>query len=221
MLTFERQLWNKGLKQIAGIDEAGRGPLAGPVVAASVVFCRHFLETEQNGFLCGLTDSKKLSRIQRESYFKFLMSQREHVAVGVGFASVAEINNLNILKATHLAMIRAIKNLPFIPDYVLVDGLPVNDISLSSTAIIGGDAKSLTIAAASVIAKVIRDDYMLELDRQYPEYGFSMHKGYGTAAHIQALFEFGPCPAHRQGFRPVRESMAIKRMIRATTLVSK
>lgn len=220
MLTFERQLWNKGLKQIAGIDEAGRGPLAGPVVAASVVFCRHFLETEQNGFLRGLTDSKKLTRIQRESYFKFLMNQREHVAVGVGFASVAEINALNILKATHLAMIRSIKNLPFIPDYVLIDGLPVNDISLSSTAIIGGDAKSLTIAAASVIAKVIRDDYMLELDRQYPEYGFRMHKGYGTSVHIQALFEFGPCPAHRRSFRPVRESMTIKRMVQGTTLGS-
>jgi len=210
VLTFERQLWNRGLKQIAGIDEAGRGPLAGPVVAASVVFSPAFLEKEQNGALSGLTDSKKLTPARREFYFKFLMSQREHVAVGIGFADVSEIDSLNILKATHLAMIRALQNLPFVPEYVLVDGLPVSDISLSCTAIIGGDSKSLTIAAASVIAKVVRDDYMLQLDKLYPEYGFRMHKGYGTFSHIQALFEFGPCPAHRRSFRPVRESMAIR-----------
>lgn len=194
---------------MAGVDEAGRGPLAGPVMAGAVVFDRSFLESQEHGVLKGLTDSKKLTEARREYFFEIL-STSEFVKIGLGIADVAEIDDVNILNATHRAMVRAVQNLSCVPDHVLVDGLPVKGFLCQSTSIIGGDGKSLSIAAASVVAKVQRDRQMKELAVKYPEYGFAKHKGYGSKAHMQALFEYGPSPIHRSSFRPVREAAAIR-----------
>ncbi|MBN2302457.1 MAG: ribonuclease HII [Lentisphaerae bacterium] len=213
MLRFERQYWHSGVRRLAGVDEAGRGPLAGPVVAAAVVFEPSFAEKEENGLLTGLTDSKKLSLSAREKFAKILW-ESPFVDVGVGFADVEEIDELNILNASHIAMARAVRRLPRPADYIIVDGLEVKGLPHASTPIIRGDSKSLSIAAASVIAKVTRDSRMSELDRIYPQYGFAAHKGYGTKFHIQALFEYGPSPVHRKSFRPVREADDIRRRIK-------
>ena len=209
MLRFERQYWKSGFCKLAGVDEAGRGPLAGPVIAAAVVLDRSFAETEEHGLLRGLTDSKKLSDSRRK-YFLNLLKKSPYVDIGVGSADITEIDDVNILHATHVAMSRAVHDLSSLPDHVLVDGLSVKGLPCSSTAIVGGDSKSLSIAAASVVAKVVRDERMRDLDRIYPEYGFAKHKGYGSKAHIQALFEYGPSPVHRRTFRPVRESADIR-----------
>lgn len=209
MLRFERQLWNGGIRRLAGVDEAGRGPLAGPVVAAAVIFERAFAEEQENGILNGLTDSKKLSAARRESFF-LLLRDSAHVEIGVGLADNLEIDNLNILRATHVAMSRAVAALPCLPEHVIVDGLAVNGLPCPSTAIVGGDGLSLSVAAASVVAKVIRDSKMKHFDSVYPQYGFARHKGYGSSAHIQALFEYGPCPIHRRSFSPVREANEIR-----------
>jgi len=210
VLTYERELWASGHARVAGVDEAGRGPLAGPVVASAVVFTRDFAESALLGDLLRLTDSKKLSRPLRESFSVLLMEARE-VDVGIGIADVAEIDEINILKATHVAMRRAVEALPSSPDHIIVDGLPVRGLPQPSTAIVRGDSKSLSIAAASVIAKVHRDQIMLDLAARYPSYGFENHKGYGTKEHIRALLEKGPSPAHRRSFRPVREAAELLR----------
>lgn len=194
---------------MAGVDEAGRGPLAGPVVAAAVVFSRAFVEAEEFGVLTGLTDSKQLSESRRDRFFGILTSSPS-VETAVGLAEVGEIDRINILRATHLAMARAVRNLPRPPDHVLVDGLPVQGLPVPSTAIVRGDSLSLSIAAASVVAKVVRDRHMRELDAEFPAYGFARHKGYGSRSHIQALFEHGPSPVHRRSFRPVLEAAAIR-----------
>ncbi len=204
MLRYERQAWAVGFQNVAGIDEAGRGPLAGPVVAGAVLFDVAFLQAERKGLLAGLTDSKSLSESRREHYFAILTAHPS-VKFGVGQAEVEEIDGLNILRATHLAMSRALARLDFIPDYALVDGLPVPDLPCPSSAIVGGDGFSLSIAAASVMAKVTRDRLMLELDRQYPVYGFVRHKGYGTREHLEALRRHGPASCHRKSFAPVRQ----------------
>ncbi|HPC58137.1 MAG TPA: ribonuclease HII [Kiritimatiellia bacterium] len=204
MLRHEQEAWAQGARRIAGVDEAGRGPLAGPVVAAAVVFQRDFLEAEAGGALRGLTDSKKLPARRRE-FFHALLTASPEVDVGIGSASVGEIDSLNILRATHLAMARAIGELARPPDLALVDGLPVKGLSVPHRAIVGGDAASLSIAAASVVAKVTRDRWLTELAAQYPDYGFERHKGYGTRAHLDALRRYGPCPAHRQSFAPVAQ----------------
>ena len=206
MLSFARRFWSDGCLRIAGVDEAGRGPLAGPVYAAAVVFDRGFLESELDGLLGGLTDSKKLSAPRRESFHDILNSSPS-VDIGVGIADVAEIDELNILRATHRAMARAVDALSHPPDKVLVDGLPVHGVHRNCLAIVKGDSKSVSIAAASIVAKVRRDAVMRQLDISYPGFGFARHKGYGTRAHIQALREHGPCPEHRRSFRPVREAM--------------
>ena len=208
MLQFERQAWEQGYRRPAGVDEAGRGPLAGPVVAAALVFERTFLEAEQYGRLQGITDSKQLTVAQRERFFA-LLTACPHVAIGVGLADVEEIDALNILRATHLAMRRALAALAPPPDFVLVDGLPVPDLPLPSLALIRGDSRSLSIAAASIIAKVTRDRRMCELDREYPDYGFARHKGYGTKVHTEALLRHGPTPLHRRSFRPVEDVIRI------------
>ena len=210
MLSFERQCWQEGVRRLAGVDEAGRGPLAGPVVAGAVVFDRDFLEREEHGVLEGLTDSKKLSPARRE-FFYALLTASPHVAIGVGVAQVDEIDSLNILRATHVAMARAVAALPDPPDRILVDGLYVPGLPCPEIPIIKGDSRSLSIASASIVAKVVRDRRMVEMDAVYPEYGFAVHKGYGTQAHIQALFEHGPSPIHRRTFRPVREAAEIRR----------
>ena len=209
MLQFERQAWEQGVVRLAGVDEAGRGPLAGPVVAAAVVFERAFLEAEQDRLLREVDDSKTLTESQREAAYA-LLTLRCPLAMGVGVADVEEIDSLNILRATHLAMARALTALPVLPELALVDGLPVPGLPCPSQSIVDGDARSLIIAAASIIAKVTRDRLMRELDRQYPHFGFAQHKGYGTRAHMQALLQHGPCPAHRRSFRPVRDALGIR-----------
>lgn len=210
LLTFERQFWARGLTRLAGVDEAGRGPLAGPVVAAAVIFEPSFAETEEHRVLKGLTDSKKLSPSRRE-FFYSILSRSPSVEIGVGVAEADEIDRVNILRATHLVMARAVKNLKSLPEHILVDGLAVQGLPCSSTPIIRGDSLSLSIAAASIVAKVLRDRTMLDWHARYPQYGFEKHKGYGSRTHIQALFEHGPSPIHRMTFRPVREAAEIRK----------
>jgi ribonuclease HII len=210
LLDFERKYWTLGYSRIAGVDEAGRGPLAGPVVAAAVVIDRAFAESELHRQLSGVNDSKLLTRARRE-HFCELLFRSESVQIGIGLVDSSGIDRLNILNATHLAMSRAVNDLPALPDFVLVDGRPVEGLPGPFDAIVRGDSRSLSIAAASIVAKVVRDDHMRELDRLYPLYKFAVHKGYGTSLHIQTLFEFGPCVEHRRSFRPVREAVEIRR----------
>lgn len=209
MLTFERHYWEQRHYRVAGVDEAGRGPLAGPVVAAAVIISPRFALAEKDGLLRGLTDSKKLSPSRRESFYA-LLDGCPDIEIGTGSADVSEVDRLNILNATHAAMARAVADLGPPPDVILVDGHPVPALGDGAKAIIGGDARSLSIAAASVVAKVVRDALMRALAETYPQYGFEKHKGYGTAAHMQALLEHGPSPIHRLSFRPVREAAAIR-----------
>jgi ribonuclease HII len=193
----ERALQKRGIILIAGIDEAGRGPLAGPVVAAAVVF----LELRRFN---GLNDSKKLTPEFRTTLFERITCA-SHIRWAVSVQDVATIDSINILRATHKAMREALIGLSSPPDHVLVDGLPVRDFPAPHTAIVGGDGRSLSIAAASVIAKVTRDRIMDEMDAIYPQYGFRRHKGYATPEHLVALREHGPCPLHRFSFSPVAQ----------------
>ncbi len=209
MLALEHGFWDRdpGLV-LAGVDEVGRGPLAGPVYASAVAIASADADSFLAGPLAGLTDSKKLTEARRE-HFSEVLHSLPNVRIAIGSASVAEIDSLNILRATHLAMRRAVVALgdPQ-PAHVLVDGLPVKGLPCPSTAIVKGDAKSLLIAAASVVAKVARDHLMEELDAQYPGYGFAGNKGYGTAAHLEALRRLGVSPAHRKSFAPVADILA-------------
>ena len=209
MLLFERQLWDRGIRRVAGVDEAGRGPLAGPVVAAAVCFNRDFLEAEQYGLLQSVNDSKRLTASLRELLFGHLMTEWPCL-VGIGTAGVDEIDSLNILRATHVAMGRALRAISPLPEVALVDGLPVPGLPCESVAVVRGDGRSLSIAAASIVAKVTRDRLMAELDARYPDYQFARHKGYGTQVHMQALLEHGPCPEHRRSFRPVQEALRLR-----------
>jgi ribonuclease HII len=195
-LQFERRLHRQGYQVVAGVDEAGRGPLAGPVLAAAVVLPEYFE-------LPGLTDSKKLSPAARERLFPLIRQQA--LAVGIGLASSAEIDQLNILQATLQAMLRAVNRLSPDPDYLLIDGITPLPHALPQQTLKKGDSRSLSIAAASVIAKVVRDRLMVHYDCRFPGYGFAGHKGYGSAAHRQAIAHLGPCPIHRVTFRGVRE----------------
>lgn len=196
-LHFEQEAHMAGYSTVCGIDEAGRGPLAGPVVTAAVVLPEGYE-------LAGLTDSKQLTAKKREKLFEQLMAD-ERVQKSIAAATAAEIDELNILRATHLAMARAAQALPLSADFALIDGLPVPNFPLPSRSIVKGDSRSLSIAAASILAKVTRDRLMVELDAQYPAYGFAKHAGYGTAAHLTALREHGPCPEHRRSFAPVAQ----------------
>ena len=196
--TRERALRARGFLLVAGVDEAGRGPLAGPVVAAAVIL--------PDGFeLDGLNDSKKVAPKKRATLHAKLTAQAE-VLWAVAEACVEEIDRLNILRATHLAMARALDALPRRPDHALVDGLPVRGLPVEHTALVEGDALSLSIAAASIIAKVTRDRLMTDLDAEYPQYGFARHKGYGVREHLEALRNHGPCPVHRRTFQPVAQT---------------
>ena len=197
-LRFERSLYRQGIYRIAGIDEAGRGPLAGPVVAAAVMLPPNFR-------LSGLNDSKQLSGLARECYYEALVSNPE-VRFGIGIASVAEIDQINILRATHLAMQRAVSGLVSLPEHLFIDGLPVSAFSLPQTAIVDGDAKSFSIAAASVIAKVTRDRMMVCWHEDFPVYEFARNKGYGTPEHLERLRSHGPCLLHRRTFAPVAQT---------------
>ena len=192
---FEQDAVSKGLAPVCGIDEAGRGPWAGPVVAAAVILDPARIPE-------GLDDSKKLRAAQRDALFDPIMASAQ---VGIGIADVARIDRDNILQATFWAMAEALRQLATPPRLALVDGNRAPQLPCPVRTVIAGDAESLSIAAASIIAKVTRDRIMTELDRQYPCYGFARHKGYGTAAHLRALQEHGPCPAHRRTFAPVRQ----------------
>ena len=184
---------------IAGVDEAGRGPLAGPVVSAAVIL-------DPNYKLVGLNDSKKLSAIKRKALSDEIKTHSK--AWSIGIATVEEIDDLNILGATLLSMKRAIKDLSGVPEKVIVDGQFTPEIDVPCEAIIQGDATEESIMAASIIAKVERDMIMVELDKKYPHYGFSKHKGYPTKLHLQILKKFGPCNDHRQTFKPVKTYLA-------------
>jgi ribonuclease HII len=191
-LETERMLWAQGLDHIAGVDEAGRGPLAGPLVAAAVIFPKNF-------DIDGVDDSKKLSSKKREELYSLIF--RHAISIGVGIINHDEIDRINILRATHVAMQNAMDNLAIKPDYALIDGNSFKHDQLRFQNIIGGDGISFTIAAASIIAKVTRDRMMRELDASYPQYGFAQHKGYGTRQHIEAIRTYGRCEIHRKTFR--------------------
>lgn len=192
--NWEQYWWTKGYSQIAGVDEAGVGPLAGPVVAAAVVLPKDF-------DVAGLGDSKRLTARQREEQFKRL--RRDALALEVAVVDADLIDRLNILQAARLAMRRAVAALGERCEAVLVDGRTVPDMPAPSLAVVRGDAQSPSIAAASIVAKVTRDRLMVEYAERYPGYGFERHKGYPTAAHLEALERLGPCPIHRRSFGPV------------------
>lgn len=191
MWEIEDGCFAEGVQRICGVDEAGRGPLAGPVCAAAVILPEH-LE------IPGLTDSKKLTDKKRRELYPIIKEQA--VAYGIGFASEQEIDEINILQATFLAMRRALDQLEVKPDMALIDGNRETDFGLPVKTVVKGDSLSANIAAASVLAKVTRDDLMVEMAEKYPEYGFEIHKGYGTKAHYAALTAHGPSPVHRRTF---------------------
>ena len=188
---LENELYDSGIGLICGVDEAGRGPLAGPVCAAAVILPRG-LE------IPGLNDSKKLSEKKRDELFGVIC--KEAISYGIAFATVEEIEDINILNAAMLAMNRAIAMLDPIPELALIDGNRNSAIEMNSRCVVKGDAKCADIAAASILAKVTRDRYMLEMAEKYPQYGFERHKGYGTKLHYEALREYGPCEIHRPSF---------------------
>jgi len=200
---FERVLWRQNLTRVAGVDEAGRGPLAGPVVAAAAILPSRWAESGLPAGLAGLNDSKQLTAVQREKFFSFITSCGE-INFAIAEIDATQIDEINILQATHRAMNDALALLNPPPQHALVDGRPVRTISIPQTAIIKGDAKSYSIAAASVLAKVTRDRLMLGFHAQFPEYGFAEHKGYGTAKHLAAIAQFGACPIHRKSFAPMK-----------------
>jgi len=194
MTRFEEAAYDRGHRTVAGLDEAGRGPLAGPVVAAAVVLPRGCV-------LPGLRDSKKLTPSQRD---RFLVKiKRSALAIGIGVIDHSVIDQINILEATRRAMQQAVDSLPFQPEFLLIDALHLKSCNVPQLPIIHGDDLSLSIAAASVVAKVTRDRIMLDFDRVYPQYNFKSHKGYGTKTHLEAIRKYGPCVIHRMSFRGV------------------
>ena len=195
-LMFEKAAYGKGFSFVAGIDEAGRGPLAGPVMAAAVILPAGLL-------ISGVDDSKKLTPYRREKLFDIIMTQA--VSVGIGSIGPAEIDQINILQATRRAMLSAVQQLTPQPDYLLIDGISTIDSLVPQKTIKKGDSLSLSIAAASIIAKVSRDRFMIDMDVMYPGYGFAGHKGYGSAAHLEAIRKLGPSSIHRLTFGGVKE----------------
>lgn len=201
LLKYEKELYAKGFTLIAGTDEVGRGPLVGPVVAAAVILPKNYQ-------LEGLTDSKKLTEKERDKFYDIIM--KEAISVGVGVVDAKTIDEINILEASRLAMKKAIMDLKVKPEYVLSDAMKLNNIDIPYTDIIHGDALSLSIAAASVIAKVTRDRMMYELDLQYPLYGFAKHKGYPTKLHLENLRKYGVLDNYRFSYKPVKEVLMEK-----------
>lgn len=194
LYQFEDELYEKGITYIAGIDEAGRGPLAGPVVAAAVIL-------KKGAKLNYVDDSKKLSEKQRQ---KALIEIKEHaLAIGIGIASVDEIDRINIYRAAREAMHSAIKQLKIKPEFLLIDAMPM-EIDIPNKSIIKGDQKSISIAAASIVAKTTRDQYMIEMDKVFPLYNFKQHKGYGTKEHIELIKRHGYTPIHRKTYEPIK-----------------
>ena len=200
---YENELKNKGIKLIAGVDEVGRGPLVGPVVTACVILPDNFN-------LEGLTDSKKLTEKKRDFYYDEIMKQA--VSIGVGIVSNEEIDKINIYEATKVAMKQAVDNCNIKPEHVLIDAMKL-DLDIPSTSIIKGDLLSISISAASVIAKVTRDRMMYELDEKYPMYDFKSNKGYPTKKHMEAIKEYGIIPEHRKSYGPVKEYLERKEQL--------
>jgi ribonuclease HII len=196
LLRVERELWRSGLTRIAGVDEAGVGPLAGPVVAAAVVVA-------PGAKLRGVDDSKKLAAALREELAAEIMARA--LGVGIGIVEVEDIDRLNIYRAALEAMRRAVTALPLTPDHIIVDARRIPGLTLPQTSLVGGDGRSFSVAAAYIVAKVTRDRIMCELDKIYPHYGFRQHMGYGTRQHLAAIDRYGPSPIHRRSFAPVRE----------------
>ena len=196
----EEALLERGYSYVAGIDEVGRGPLAGPVVAGVVILPPR----PQGTWLDGITDSKALTPAQRERSYDAILENAW--ASATGQASAMEIDEMGIVPATSLAMRRALDGLALMPQFLLIDAFPLPDVDIPQKAIVKGDALSLSIAAASIMAKVTRDRIMAEFDEDYPEYGFAGHKGYGSAEHIRKIETLGPCPVHRYSFAPIRYS---------------
>lgn len=190
-LEFEKEAAAKGYKAVCGVDEAGRGPLAGPVCAAAVIL-------PENTIIEGVNDSKKLSEKKREALFDVIKEQA--LSYSIAFASVEEIEEMNILNATMLAMKRAVEGLDVKADYAMIDGNRLPNLDIDSEFIIKGDAKSMSIACASILAKVSRDRLLYKYAEEFPEYSFDKHKGYGTKAHVEALKKYGPCKYHRLSF---------------------
>lgn len=196
MWSYEKKAASSGFLYVAGVDEAGRGPLAGPVVSAAVILPDNFNDDR-------VTDSKKLTHKKRDLLFDVIYDQA--LSVGVGIVSAEQIDQINILQASLLSMVLAVENLQKTPDYLLIDGIFKIDSSIPQEAIKKGDSLSISIAAASIIAKVTRDRMMLDFDEKYPQYGFAKHKGYPTKAHKEAISNFGVCSIHRKSFKGVKE----------------
>lgn len=196
LYQYEEQLEDLGIKYIAGVDEVGRGPLAGPVVVAAVIL-------PLNLRIKGINDSKKLSLKKRNELYKIILN--EALAVNVSFIDERVIDEINIYEATKKGMLEAISGLKIKPEHVLIDAMPLRELAIAHTSIIHGDALSASIGAASIIAKVIRDEYMDKMDIKYPNYGFKHHKGYCTKEHLEALEKYGPCEIHRKSFAPVKK----------------
>jgi len=196
MSIYEKHLEAKGYQRIAGIDEAGRGPLAGPVVAAACIL-------PKNTLFENLNDSKQLTAEERDILFKQI-TECPGLVYGIGIIDIATIDRVNILQATFLAMRQAVAALTILPDYLLIDGNQIPYFEIPTEAIVNGDGQSISIAAASILAKVTRDRIMVELDAQWPQYGFKQHKGYATQQHLDAIHKWGPSPIHRQSFDPVK-----------------
>ena len=195
LLKYEKELYDNGINLIAGVDEVGRGPLIGPVVAAAVILPKNYK-------LDGLTDSKKLSEKKRDKFYEII--KRDAISIGIGLMDEKVIDDVNIYEATKLAMKEAINNLDINPEHILIDAMPL-ELSIPTTSIIKGYAKSESIAASSVIAKVTRDKMMYDLDKEYPMYGFKNHKGYPTKKHIDALKEYGLIDGYRKTYQPIKD----------------
>ncbi len=194
LYEYEEALYDQGNQLICGVDEAGRGPLAGPVVVAACIL-PPFLRIE------GINDSKQLTAKKREELFKIIV--KNAVAYQIVFVSEADVDLLNIYQATKKGMLEAIRGLDVTPDHVLIDAMPLGELKIPHTSIIHGDARCASVAAASILAKVTRDEFMEKMDVKYPNYGFKKNKGYGTKAHMEALEKYGPCPIHRKTYAPV------------------
>ena len=196
LLSYEKKLYQSGYSLICGTDEAGRGPLAGPVVAAAVILPKNYT-------LDGLNDSKQLSEKKREKYYPIII--KDAISYGIGIVDAKTIDEVNIYEASRLAMKKAIASMSVKPDYVLTDAMPIKDLDIPVTSIVHGDALSLSIAAASVLAKVTRDHIMYDLDKKYPEYEFAKHKGYPTKRHLELLKKYGANSEYRFTYKPVRD----------------
>lgn len=194
LYEFEEKLYDEGFHLICGVDEAGRGPLAGPLVVAACIL-PPFLRIE------GINDSKQLSAKKRKELYKVIV--KNALAYKIVFVTEEDVDSLNIYQATKKGMLMAIAGLKHKPDYALIDAMPLGELEIPQNSIIHGDARCASVAAASILAKVTRDEYMEKMDIKYPNYGFKKHKGYGTKAHMQALEKYGPCKIHRKSFAPV------------------